>query len=209
MTHRIGIIGLGMAATKHVLALRELGGRTQVVGAWSPSQQRRAAFGEKFGLPTPDSADALFDDTSLDLLLILTPPWTHLDLVSRAAAARKHVLLEKPVEATLARSEELVRIAESAGITLGLVFQNRFRTPYLRLAELLHAGQLGRPISVAVSMRWWRADSYFAENGRGTVAKDGGGALLNQGIHIIDQLIGLLGPVHSVSGFQAISLTVS
>jgi predicted dehydrogenase len=98
-----------------------------------------------------------------------------------------------------------VRIAASAGITLGLVFQNRLRTPYLRLAELLHAGQLGRPISVAVSMRWWRADSYFAENGRGTVAKDGGGPLLNQGIHIIDQLIGLLGPVHTVSGFQAIS----
>jgi predicted dehydrogenase len=90
MTRRIGIIGLGMAATKHVVALRELGGRTQVVGAWSPSQQRRATFGEKFGLPTPDSAEA----TSLDLLLILTPPWTHLDLVSRAAAARKHVLLE-------------------------------------------------------------------------------------------------------------------
>ena len=157
------------------------------------------------GLPVTDSLDAILQDRSIGLIFILTPPWTHLDLATRCIAAGKHILLEKPIEATLERSERLVAMCGAAGAKLGIVFQNRFRTPHLRLAALLREGQLGDLISVSLAVRWWRPDSYFAEPGRGMRDRDGGGVLLTQAIHAMDQLIALAGPVESVCGFTATS----
>jgi UDP-N-acetyl-2-amino-2-deoxyglucuronate dehydrogenase len=134
--HRAGSIGLGSAVTKHALALRELSDRIQIVGGWSPSKQRRDAFAATYDLPAADTLEAILDDRSVNLVFVLTPPWTHLDLVKRCAAAGKHILPEKPIEATLERSEQAVQLCETAGIKLGVVFQNRFRKPYLKARDL-------------------------------------------------------------------------
>ena len=152
-----------------------------------------------------DSLDAILQDRSIGLIFILTPPWTHLDLAERCIAAGKHILLEKPIEATLERSERLVAMCEAARIKLGIVFQNRFRTPHLRLAALLREGRLGELISVSIAVRLWRAESYFAEPGRGMRDRDGGGVLLTQAIHGMDQLVALAGPVATVCGFASTS----
>jgi UDP-N-acetyl-2-amino-2-deoxyglucuronate dehydrogenase len=205
MPMRVALIGLGMAVTKHALALKELAGRIDVAACWSPTSARRIAFAAAHGLPVTDSLDAILQDRSIGLIFILTPPWTHLDLATRCIAAGKHILLEKPIEATLERSERLVAMCDAAGIKLGIVFQNRFRTPYLRLAGLLREGRLGDLMSVSLAVRWWRPDSYFAEPGRGIRARDGGGVLLTQAIHAMDQLVALAGPVESVYGFTATS----
>ncbi len=205
MPMRVALIGLGMAVAKHVHALKDLAGRVEVAACWSPTPARRTAFAATYGLPVADSLDAIMQDRSIGLIFILTPPWTHLDLATRCIAADKHILLEKPIEATLERSERLVALCEAAGVKLGIVFQNRFRTPHLRLAELLRQGRLGDLISVSVSVRLWRPDSYYAEPGRGMRDRDGGGVLLNQAIHAMDQLVALAGPVESVRGFTATS----
>ena len=145
-------------------------------------------------VPVSDSLDPLLDDASVDLVLILTPPWTHLDLVRRCAERGKAVLLEKPIEATLERSEQVVALCEAAGIPLGVVFQNRTRSPHQRLRALIGDGRLGDLVSAAATVRWWRAPEYYAEAGRGLKDRDGGGVLLTQAIHVLDQLLDLTGP---------------
>jgi UDP-N-acetyl-2-amino-2-deoxyglucuronate dehydrogenase len=202
---RVALIGLGMAVNKHALALKELAGRVEVAACHSPTEARREAFAAAHALPVTGDLDSIFADRSIGLVIILTPPWTHLDLAGRAAAAGKHILLEKPIEATLERSERLVAACEAAGVRLGIVFQNRFRTPHQRLAALLREGRLGELISVSLAVRWWRPDSYFAEAGRGMRARDGGGVLLTQAIHAMDQLVALAGPVGSVAALAATS----
>jgi UDP-N-acetyl-2-amino-2-deoxyglucuronate dehydrogenase len=204
-SRRVALIGLGMAVNKHVLALRELADRAEIVAGWSPSLARRQGFAARYGLPVVDSLDAIFDDATIDLIFILSPPWSHLELTARCAKVGKHVLLEKPVEATLQRAEQLVKLCHTVGIKLGVVFQNRFRSPHLRLRALLAEGRLGRPISTSLTMRWWRPDSYFAEGDRGMMSRDGGGVLLSQAIHSMDQLVDLFGVPTEVCGFHATS----
>jgi predicted dehydrogenase len=202
---RVGVIGLGMASGPHAQALKDLTSRVEVAGAFSPTEARRAAFAERHGLPVTGDLDALFEDPEIGALLILTPPATHLELVQRAAAAGKHVLLEKPLEIETARSERVVAVAEAAGITLGVVLQNRHAPGSLALEALLAEGRLGALVSASLRLRNWRPQSYYDEPGRGTLARDGGGVLLTQGIHPIDQLIAFAGQPAEVTAFARTS----
>lgn len=199
--HRIGIVGLGMAVKPHALSLIDLKDRVDVAAAFAPSAERRAQFARDYPFPTCDAIDAVLDDRSIDCVMILTPPWTHLELVERAAGAGKHVLLEKPVEANSERAERVVAACEKDGVRLAIVFQHRFRPASLKLAGLLRDGALGDLLSASASIRWWRAPAYFAQPGRGTYARDGGGVLLTQAIHTLDLLLSLVGPAREVTGF--------
>ncbi len=191
--YRAGIIGLGMACPPHALSLLDLKDRVEVAGAFSPSAARRSAFHQRFDLPVVESAEAILDDRSIDYIVILTPPNTHLDLVRRAAQSGKHVLLEKPLEITLERSRQLVDIAGQAAIRLGITFQRRFRATFRQTARLIAEGELGAIVSASLQLGNWRPQSYYDEPGRGTRARDGGGVLLTQAIHTIDQFIALAG----------------
>lgn len=200
---RAGILGLGMAAPPHVLSLLDLSDRVTVVGAFAPSEARRTAFGARFGLPVVETAEALFDDPSIDYLIVLTPPNTHLELVERAARAGKAVLLEKPLEVTLERSRQLV--AAAARIPLGITFQRRFRPSFMETARLVRDGALGEIVSATMALGNWRPQAYYDEPGRGTWARDGGGVLLTQAIHTIDQFIALVGLPTDVSALAVTS----
>src|SRR5438105_1123314 len=101
--HRVGLIGLGMAVTPHAKSLVDLRDRVEVAAAYSPTAKRRSQFASRFAFPITGNLDAIMNDSSIDAALVLTPPRTHLELVQRLAAAGKHVLLEKPVEADTAR----------------------------------------------------------------------------------------------------------
>jgi UDP-N-acetyl-2-amino-2-deoxyglucuronate dehydrogenase len=203
--HRIALIGLGMAVTPHAKSMVDLKDRVEVVHAFSPSAARRKAFGEKFPFPLADSLDAILADKSVDCVEILTPPNTHLELVKKCAAAGKHILLEKPLEISTARSVELVETAEKTGVTLGVMLQHRFRPAGMKLRELLRAGELGRIVNCSTTIRLWRPQSYYDVEGRGTLARDGGGVLVTQGIHTLDLMLSLAGPIAEVRGYAATS----
>jgi UDP-N-acetyl-2-amino-2-deoxyglucuronate dehydrogenase len=198
---RVAIIGLGMAVAPHARSLLDLADRVEIAAAFSRSPARTAAFAKAFAVPTTNDLDAIVADRSITAALILTPPWTHLDLVRRLAGAGKHILLEKPVEATTARATELVDIYRRAGVTLAMVLQHRFRPASLALADLCAAGGLGHLVAASVAVRWWRPQSYYDEPGRGTLARDGGGVLLTQAIHTLDLFLSLVGPVSEVAAF--------
>lgn len=199
----IGIIGLGMASQPHMLALKDLeaAGQARIAGGFSPSADRRAAFAARWSVPVFDTLDGVIGAS--DLLLVLTPPGTHLPLVQAAAAAGRHVLVEKPLEITAERAQRMLDAA--TGITLAVVFQHRFRPASLRLKQVIESGALGTLLSCSASIRWWRDAAYFAQPGRGMKARDGGGVLLTQSIHTLDLLLHLAGPVDRLAALAVTS----
>ena len=199
MKRRIAVIGLGMAVTPHAKGLIDLADRVEVVWAASRTQDRCDQFAAQFPFPTTTDIDQIFADSSIDAVAILSPPNSHLDLVRRAAAAGKHVFLEKPLEVDLSRARELVSAARDAGITTGVVLQSRFRESSRTLRQLLDDGALGTIAAAYVAVPWWRPQSYYDEPGRGTKARDGGGALITQAIHPLDLFQSLVGGVRAVS----------
>jgi predicted dehydrogenase len=196
MASRVAIVGLGMAVTPHAKSLLDLKHRVEVAYAFSPTKERRIRFGERFPFPQADRLETILEDGSVDAVLVLTPPNTHLELVSRIAAAGKHVLLEKPLEVSTARAEELVRAA--GRVKLGVVLQHRFRPA----AEKLRTVDLGKIVSASALIPVWRPQSYYDQPGRGTKARDGGGVLLTQGIHTLDLLLSFAGEAAEVRSFS-------
>jgi UDP-N-acetyl-2-amino-2-deoxyglucuronate dehydrogenase len=198
---RIAIVGLGMAVTPHARGLMDLADEVEVVHAFAPSDARRKAFGEKFPFPLTDNLDTILKDDSVEAVAVFTPANTHRDIAIRCAEAGKHVLMEKPLDITTARAEELVAACRKAGVKLGVVLQHRFRPAGMKLAELLRAGELGRIVGCSTVIRLWRPQSYYDEPGRGSFARDGGGVLISQGIHTLDLMLSLAGPIAEVTGF--------
>jgi predicted dehydrogenase len=195
----IGIIGLGLAVKPHALALRDLSERVQVIGGYSPTPERRREFERTYGLPSVESREALLADSRVEAVLVLTPPRSHAELAIEAVRAGKHVLLEKPIDVTFERAREVVDAVERAGRKLGVVFQYRFRPGTLTLRKLIAEDALGELLSVSASIRWWRPPEYYAQPGRGMLARDGGGVLLTQAIHTLDVMLHLAGPVQRVA----------
>lgn len=202
---RIGLIGLGMAVAPHAASLLDLAGRVEVL-AYSRSPTRREAFHARYGLPVTDRLDAVIEDPAIDAVILLTPPDARLELVARVAAAAKPLLMEKPLERTLAAAEHVASLTRAAGITTAVVFQHRFREAAQALAERLAAGELGQIATVQLEVPWWRPQSYYDEPGRGTLARDGGGVLITQAIHSLDLMLSFTGPAASVQAIAGTSL---
>jgi len=200
---RIAIVGLGMAVVPHAKSALDLADRVEVAGAYSPSAERRAKFAKQFAFPQCARLETILDDASINAVAVLTPPNTHLDIVRRCAAAGKHVLLEKPLEITTARAEEMVATCRAAGVTLGIVLQHRHKPAVERLAEIMRNRELGAPVGASASVRLWRPQSYYDDPGRGTRARDGGGVLITQAIHTLDVLLSLAGEPGEVICFAA------
>ncbi|GAA0554744.1 putative dehydrogenase [Rhizomicrobium palustre] len=198
---RVALIGLGMAVTPHAKSLIDLG--ADVALAYAPSAARRAQFATKFPFPTTDDLGAILSDPNITAVGILTPPNTHLELVEQVAAAGKHILLEKPLDVSTTRAKAVVEAGKKAGVTIAVMLQHRFKPAAEKLSEILASGRLGKIVSCSTRIPWWRPQSYYDEPGRGTLARDGGGVLITQGIHVLDLMLSLAGPVAEVCGFTA------
>lgn len=198
---RIAIVGLGMAVTPHAKGLIDLADRVEVAHAFSPSAARREAFAAKFPFPLADRLETILEDRSVDAVAVFTPANSHRDIGLACARAGKHVLMEKPLDISTARAVELVEGCRAAGVKMGVVLQHRFRPAGLRLAEILATGDLGRIVGCSTIIRLWRPQSYYDEPGRGSFARDGGGVLISQGIHTLDLMLSLVGPIVAVTGF--------
>ncbi len=195
MTRKLGIavIGLGPASLPHSKSLLDLADRAQTLWAVSRTPGRAKAYAQQFPFPTTTDLDAVLADPAVDAAIVLTPPSSHLDVSARCLEAGKHVLVEKPLELTSERGQRLVDTARRTGKTFGVTLQHRFRPASLRLKAALEAGELGAVEAAALTVPWWRPQSYYDEPGRGTLARDGGGVLLTQAIHSLDLFRSLVG----------------
>ncbi len=197
---RIAVIGAGVAAPPHLRSLHDLRGEAEVAWVWGRDLARLAAAGLPASARTTTRLDDVLADTSVQAALVLTPPHTHLAIVEQLAAAGKHVLVEKPLELTLAQSERLVAICARHSVQLAVMLQHRASPAARHLAAMLQAGELGTLLGASASIRWWRPQSYYDVPGRGTLARDGGGVLMTQAIHTLDLLLHLTGLPARVTG---------
>jgi predicted dehydrogenase len=196
----IGIVGAGMGAKPHALALQSLAQDIAVLGVYRRDPVQRAQFCQSYGFPEAQSYEALLADPQVEAILVVTPPNAREAIVAAAAKAGKHVLLEKPVERTLVAAERIVAMADAAGIKLGVVFQNRFRRASRYLAQAVAENRYGPLEAVQLVMPWWRPQvGYYDQPGRGTLAQDGGGVLITQAIHSLDLMLSLCGEVSAVT----------
>lgn len=196
------IAGTGMIARVHACAVQAIGAR--LVAVCSRQMSRAETFAAEFGCAAYTDLEAMLALPEVKILVIATPSGAHLEAAVAAARAGKHVLCEKPLDVTLERVDAMIVAHRKAGTTLGCTFQIRYSPALNPLRTALREGRFGRITSAGVYIPWWRSDAYYLDSSwHGTQALDGGGALLNQGIHMIDLLCDLLPPVETVCGMTA------
>ena len=135
---------------------------------------------------------------------VLTPSGTHAEIGAAAAQAGKHVIVEKPMDVTLAKADALIAACEQAGVKLCVISQHRFDPPIMALKKVICEGKLGQLNFCGSHTKWYRSQEYYdSGDWRGTWMLDGGGALINQSIHYVDLLSYVMGPVAEISAYTA------
>lgn len=206
MTMRVGFTGGGNITDTHIRAVQGVSG-LQAVGVCGPNAAKVGALAARDGLIHAPSLAALLDQTPLDIVCIGSPSGVHADEIALAASRGCHVLCEKPLDVTLERVDVAIEAVERAGVMLGLFFQDRCTPAFREAREGIVAGRLGRVLLVDARVKWYRTPEYYRSAAwRGTPSLDGGGALMNQGIHTVDLLLYLLGDVKEVQARAATEL---
>jgi UDP-N-acetyl-2-amino-2-deoxyglucuronate dehydrogenase len=194
----VGLVGAGNISETHARACGEIPG-VQIAAVYGANRARAGKLAALYGGVAYGDLPAALAHRPLDAVIIGSPSGVHADEGVAAARAGLHVLVEKPIDVTVAAADRLIEAARAAGVRLGVLFQDRTQPSFVRLRELLASGVLGRPLLASARVKWYRAPEYYSgSRWRGTRALDGGGALINQGIHTVDLLTWLLGPVRSV-----------
>lgn len=200
------IIGCGMIARFHANAIADIPGAriAALIGRNVASAQKLANELKLENVLCTDSLDEALKAPGVDALIVTTPSGAHLEPALAAAKAGKHVVVEKPLEITAERCGKIIEGCAKAGVKLCTIFPSRFGDANRELKTALEAGRFGRLTLGETTVKWWRSQEYYDEGGwKGTQALDGGGALMNQGIHNVDLLLWMMGPVESVAGFTA------
>jgi UDP-N-acetyl-2-amino-2-deoxyglucuronate dehydrogenase len=195
---RYGIVGAGMIAEFHARAIAAMPD-AELVAVFARRAEAAAALTETFGGTAYADYDQFLAHDGLDIVTICTPSGAHLEPVTAAARAGKHIICEKPLEVTAARIDEMIAVCGQHGVMLAGIFPRRFNEATRRLKEAVDGGRFGRIALAEATIKWWRPQSYYDSGAwRGTWALDGGGALMNQSIHTVDLLLHVLGDVESV-----------
>ena len=182
-----GIVGIGMIADFHAQAIASIAG-AKLIGVATRNADKARAFAAKHQAPfaTTDLA-ALVARPDIHVVCITTPSGSHLEPALAAIRAGKHVVIEKPIEITTARADEILRAAEVAGVQVVPIFQSRFGEGARRVKAAIDAGRLGRLVLASNYVKWHRTAQYYTAP-RGLYANDGGGAVMAQAIHGLDLL---------------------
>jgi predicted dehydrogenase len=194
-----GIVGAGLIGQVHAETLAAID-RAELRAVYNRSPARGKVLADRFNVPLYDDYDRFLACNDLDAVIICTPSGTHVDFALPAAKAGKHLIVEKPLEITVARCTEIIEAAEERHVTLSVIFQNRFKDAVRVTRAALEEGRLGRLVLGDAHVKWYRPENYY-QGWKGTKQYDGGGALMNQGIHTIDLLQWMMGPVVEVYGY--------
>lgn len=204
MPHGFGVIGCGTIAGFHARAIAETRG-ARLVGCYSRRPEKAAEFAAAYGCQAYDRLPDMLGDARISAVTVATPSGAHLEPSVAAAKAGKHVLVEKPLEVTLARCDRTIAACAASGVKLGVFFQSRFHEALVELKRAVDAGRFGQLTLGDAYVKWFRPQSYYDSGAwRGTWKLDGGGALMNQAIHSVDLLLWLMGPIVEVRSLTAL-----
>jgi predicted dehydrogenase len=199
----VGLIGCGKVGQIHAAALRDLA-EAKLAAVCDVSAERAKDFADRHGARGYTDVDTMLREARLEAVVIGTPHPQHAAPAIRAAEAGVHVLVEKPLAATLADCDAMLTAADRARVQLGVISQRRFYEPVRRMKEAIDFGKIGRPALAVFTMYSWRDSAYYrSDPWRGKWATEGGGVLVNQSPHHLDLLRWFMGPVAEVSGYWA------
>lgn len=200
-----GLIGCGTIATTHADALRSLRNNSypaDLVACCDIVPERANAFAARYGLApehTHTSLKSFLADESVQAVTVCTPSGLHAEVGIAALRSGRPVIVEKPIDVSLAACDALLAAQQETGLAVGVVSQRRFEEAYQYARRLIDERRLGELVLVDAQVKWYRSQDYYdSGDWRGTWALDGGGALMNQGVHTVDLVRWLAGPVESV-----------
>jgi predicted dehydrogenase len=194
----IGIIGGGGISQTHARAAQTID-HVEISAFYGENYEKTARLSELYGAAVYRDLDSFLSHRPMDVVIIGSPSALHAEQGIAAARRGLHVLTEKPIDVTVARADELISECERAQVKLGVCFQDRVAPHIVRLKQLIDDGRVGRPFLCSGYVKWYRPPEYYANSRwRGTHALDGGGALINQGVHTVDLLLWLMGDVERV-----------
>jgi predicted dehydrogenase len=198
MTTHVGLIGGGNITETHARAARAIPG-VEIAAIYGTNAEKAARLcKENGGTPFVDLEEFLAH-RPMNFVVIGSPSGLHAEQGIAAARCGLHVLTEKPIDITTERADALISECAKAGVKLGVIFQDRSKPGIHRLKTFLESGSLGKPILIDARVKWYRPPEYYGNSRwRGTLALDGGGPLINQGVHTVDLILWLLGDVVSV-----------
>jgi predicted dehydrogenase len=204
MSYRIGIVGAGIIARTHAAAVQLLP-HARLTGVMDHGSGKGQLIAPDTDTRGADDIDLFLARDDIDVITIATPSGTHMEIAVKAAEAGKHCMVEKPLDITLERIDRMIAAHEQAGTLLGAIFNARYSQTAQLVKQAVDAGRFGRLTFASALGPWWREQSYYDDSyWKGAWALDGGGALMNQGIHSIDLLQWLVGsPVKRLSGHIA------
>jgi predicted dehydrogenase len=198
---RYGIIGTGMIARFHARAIADVPNAKLTV-VFDKVPERAKAFADEHGVSFESDLDVFLSREDVDVVTVTTPSGARVDVAVPAARAGKHVLCEKPIEVTPARADRIINACALNGVLLGCVFQARTWKNVKLIKAAVDGGRFGRLVMADVQLPWYRSQEYYnSAEWRGTWSLDGGGALMNQSIHIIDLLVHFCGRPAAASAF--------
>ncbi len=201
-----GIIGTGSIAQVHATAIKAIP-EANLVGVYNIHFEKARIFSERFGCTAYISLDEMLGNKEIEVVCICTPSGLHMEPALNAITANKHCIIEKPLEISTARCNAIIESAERQGVRVATVFPSRFYEVNLELKKAVEEKRFGHIAMADVYVKWYRTPEYYASAAwRGTLKYDGGGALMNQGIHSVDLLQWMMGPAESVIAFSSNSL---
>jgi predicted dehydrogenase len=195
-----GIIGCGMIANFHAEAIKRIRG-AKITACYDTFPAGADRYSEAQGCTAYHKLEDMLADPNVDAVSICTPSGSHMDPAVAAANAGKHVVVEKPLEITLKRCDNIINACKKNKVKLCTIMPSRFGGANMALKEAIKSGRFGKLTLGDTYVKWYRSQEYYDSGGwRGTWGLDGGGAYMNQAIHNVDLLYWLMGDVAEVSG---------
>ncbi|MFI6299162.1 Gfo/Idh/MocA family protein [Nonomuraea sp. NPDC050790] len=199
---RFGIVGSGVIGALHARLIADMTGTAELVAVADNDLERARELAGRHGCAALGSSQELYARDDVDAVVICLPSGLHADAAVPALKAGKHVVVEKPIDISLAAADRIIAAERESGKSVTVISQRRFEPSFRAVKAAIDRGELGRLTSGTAEVTLWRTQEYYDSGGwRGTWAMDGGGALMNQGVHAVDLLLALLGPVESVSAY--------
>jgi UDP-N-acetyl-2-amino-2-deoxyglucuronate dehydrogenase len=194
----IGILGAGNISDTHARAAAAIP-QTTVAAVFGANAEKTAALAARHGATPYRDLDSFLSHRPMDVVAIGSPSGLHAEQALAAIRRGLHVIVEKPLDTSTERIDQLIAAADAARVKVAVFFQDRLKPAMVDLKAALLDGRLGSPVLASGRVKWYRPPEYYGQSRwRGTWALDGGGALMNQGIHTVDLLLWLLGPVARV-----------
>jgi len=193
-----GIIGAGIISDIHAQAIQAIP-EAKLYGVYSLNKNKSQAFADKYHCTSYDTLNEMLNVPEIDIVCICTPSGVHLDPAIECINAGKHCVIEKPLEVTLSKCDQIIAASEKAGVKIAVIFPSRFYEASQQIKHALDEQRFGTLAFADAYVKWNRSEAYYRSAAwRGTWQLDGGGALMNQGIHSVDLLQWYMGDVASV-----------